>query len=146
AELAALTAAVDGADAPVCLVTGPAGVGKTAFALHWAYQRRADFPDGRLFADLRGFSDTPAPDAGTVLREFLLALGVPAPRVPETAAARGALFRSLTEGRRLLVVLDNARSSEQVRPLLPGGDHCATLVTSRDRLGGLVASDAARPV
>ncbi|MFI2644590.1 AfsR/SARP family transcriptional regulator [Streptomyces sp. NPDC018610] len=146
AELAALSAAVDAADAPVCLVTGPAGVGKTAFALHWAYQRRADFPDGWLFADLRGFSDTPAPDAGAVLREFLLALGTPAQRVPETAAARGALFRSLTEGRRLLVVLDNARSSEQVRPLLPGGDHCATLVTSRDRLGGLVASDAARPV
>ncbi|MGF1236980.1 AfsR/SARP family transcriptional regulator [Streptomyces sp. 2-6] len=146
AELAALDAAVGGGDAPVCLVTGPAGVGKTAFALHWAYRRRADFPDGRLFADLRGFSDTPAPDAGTVLREFLLALGVPAQRVPETAAARGALFRTLTEGRRLLVVLDNARSSEQVRPLLPGGDHCATLVTSRDRLGGLVASDAARPV
>ncbi|MFF8591103.1 BTAD domain-containing putative transcriptional regulator [Streptomyces sp. NPDC015220] len=146
AELTALSGAVADGEAPVCLITGPAGVGKTAFALHWAYQRRADFPDGRLFADLRGFSDTPAPDTGSVLREFLLALGVPAQRIPETAAARGALFRTLTQGRRLLVVLDNARSSEQVRPLLPGGDHCATLVTSRDRLGGLVATDAARPV
>ncbi|EYT84206.1 AfsR family transcriptional regulator, partial [Streptomyces sp. Tu 6176] len=145
-ELAALGRAVTATDAPVCLITGAAGVGKTAFALHWAHQHGAAFPDGRLFADLRGFSDTPAPDAGTVLREFLLALGVAPQRVPETTAARGALFRTLTDGRRLLVVLDNARSSEQVRPLLPGGDHCVTLVTSRDRLGGLIASDAARPL
>ncbi|MCM2421370.1 AfsR/SARP family transcriptional regulator [Streptomyces sp. RKAG293] len=146
AELASLARAVSAGDAPVCLVTGPAGVGKTAFAVHWAYDRRADFPDGRLFADLRGFSDTPAPEAGAVLREFLLALGTPAQRIPETPDAMGALFRSLTADSRLLVVLDNARSSEQVRPLLPGGDRCTTLVTSRDRLGGLIASDAARPV
>ncbi|MER5962882.1 BTAD domain-containing putative transcriptional regulator [Streptomyces sp. NPDC002057] len=146
AELAALDRAVRLGDGPVCLVTGPAGVGKTAFAVHWAYERRTDFPDGRLFADLRGFSDTPAPETAAVLREFLLALGVPPQRIPEAVEARGALFRSLTGTRRLLVVLDNARSSEQVRPLLPGGDHCTTLVTSRDRLGGLVASDAARPV
>ncbi|WP_329282618.1 AfsR/SARP family transcriptional regulator [Streptomyces sp. NBC_00691] len=146
AELAALDRVVRGGEGPVCLVTGPAGVGKTAFAVHWAYERRADFPDGRLFADLRGFSNTPAPETAGVLREFLLALGVQPQRIPEAVEARGALFRSLTAGRRLLVVLDNARSSEQVRPLLPGGDHCATLVTSRDRLGGLIASDAARPV
>ncbi|MFC9792130.1 BTAD domain-containing putative transcriptional regulator [Streptomyces sp. NPDC127584] len=146
AELAALDRAVRGGDGPVCLVTGPAGVGKTAFAVHWAYERRADFPDGRIFADLRGFSDTPAPETAAVLREFLLALGVRPQRIPEAVEARGALFRSLTAGRRLLVLLDNARSSEQVRPLLPGGDHCTTLVTSRDRLGGLIASDAARPV
>ncbi|MFG2835326.1 BTAD domain-containing putative transcriptional regulator [Streptomyces zaomyceticus] len=145
-ELAALDRAVRGGEGPVCLVTGPAGVGKTAFAVHWAYERRADYPDGRIFADLRGFSDTPAPEAAGVLREFLLSLGVPPQRIPEAVEARGALFRSLTAGRRLLVVLDNARSSEQVRPLLPGGDHCTTLVTSRDRLGGLIASDAARPV
>ncbi|MFI2205415.1 BTAD domain-containing putative transcriptional regulator [Streptomyces sp. NPDC020192] len=146
AELTGLDRAVADGDAPVCLITGPAGVGKTAFALHWAHRRRAAFPDGRLFADLRGFSDTPAPDTAAVLREFLPALGVPPEEVPETAVACGALFRSLTAGRRLLVVLDNARSSEQVRPLLPGGDHCATLVTSRDRLTGLIATDAARPV
>ncbi|MDV5148130.1 BTAD domain-containing putative transcriptional regulator [Streptomyces sp. SBC-4] len=146
AELAALDRAVGGVVAPLCLVTGPAGVGKSAFAVHWAYERRAGFPDGRLFADLRGFSDTPAPETAAVLREFLLALGVPTLRIPEAADARGALFRSLTAGRRLLVVLDNARSSEQVRPLLPGGDLCATVVTSRDRLSGLIASDAARPV
>ncbi|MFI1095418.1 BTAD domain-containing putative transcriptional regulator [Streptomyces sp. NPDC020917] len=146
AELAALSRAAAGGDAPVCLVTGPAGVGKTAFALHWAHRHGAGFPDGRLFADLRGFSDAPAPETAAVLREFLLALGTPEQAVPETAEAMGALFRSLTAGLRLLVLLDNARSSGQVRPLLPGGDHCTTVVTSRDRLGGLVASDAARPV
>ncbi|MFE5795838.1 BTAD domain-containing putative transcriptional regulator [Streptomyces sp. NPDC056503] len=146
AEAALLDRAAGGGDGPVCLVTGPAGVGKTAFAVHWAHRRRGGFPGGRLFADLRGFSDTPAPETGVVLREFLLALGVPQQRVPETAVGRGALFRSLTAGRRILVVLDNARSSEQVRPLLPGGEGCVTVVTSRDRLGGLIASDAARPV
>ncbi|WP_189851530.1 AfsR/SARP family transcriptional regulator [Streptomyces omiyaensis] len=146
AETGVLDRAAAGGEGPVCLVTGPAGVGKTAFAVHWAHRRRDGFPDGRLFADLRGFSDTPAPEAGVVLREFLLALGVPQQRVPETAVGRGALFRSLTAGRRMLVVLDNARSSEQVRPLLPGGEACVTVVTSRDRLGGLIASDAARPV
>ncbi|MFE7598151.1 BTAD domain-containing putative transcriptional regulator [Streptomyces sp. NPDC057494] len=146
AELAALDRAVRAGDGPVCLVTGPAGVGKTAFAVHWAYERRGDFPDGRLFADLRGFSDTAEPETAAVLREFLLALGVAPQRIPETVDARGALYRSLTGGRRLLVVLDNARSSEQVRPLLPGGAPCTTVVTSRDRLGGLIASDAARPV
>ncbi|MFD8288244.1 BTAD domain-containing putative transcriptional regulator [Streptomyces lavendulae] len=145
-ELAELTRAAGAGGAAVRLVTGPAGVGKTAFAVHWAHQRRADFPDGRLFADLRGFSDAQPPETGAVLREFLLALGVAPELVPETADARGALFRSLTAGRRLLLVLDDARSSAQVRPLLPGGDHCTTLVTSRNRLGGLVASDAARPL
>ncbi|MFE7158615.1 BTAD domain-containing putative transcriptional regulator [Streptomyces sp. NPDC057636] len=149
AELGALDQVLAGEDAPVCLLAGPAGVGKTALAVHWAHRRHARqdrFPDGVLFADLRGFSDTPAPETPTVLREFLLALGVPARRIPETTAAMGALYRSLAARRLLLVVLDNARTSAQVRPLLPGGDHCATLITSRDRLGGLIASDAATPV
>lgn len=145
-ELALLTSATAAPDAPVCLVTGPAGVGKTALAVHWAHEHRTAFPDGRLFADLQGFSDTPSPETPEVLREFLVALGVPARQIPETGAAMGALYRSLTADRRLLVVLDNAGGSEQVRPLLPGGDRCATVVTSRHRLGGLVATDAARPV
>ncbi|MFD7426849.1 BTAD domain-containing putative transcriptional regulator [Streptomyces sp. NPDC059818] len=145
AELAALSRAAAG-EAPVCLVTGPAGVGKTALALHWARRSPAAFPDGRLFADLRGFGDTGRPTSLEVLREFLLALGVPPRRVPESAQAAAALFRSLTDRRTLLVVLDNARDSAQVRPLLPGGTGCVTLVTSRHRLGGLIASDAARPV
>ncbi|MFD7717970.1 BTAD domain-containing putative transcriptional regulator, partial [Streptomyces sp. NPDC059814] len=145
AELAALSRAAAG-EAPVCLVTGPAGVGKTALALHWARRSPAAFPDGRLFADLRGFGDTGRPTSLEVLREFLLALGVPPRRVPESAQAAAALFRSLTDRRTLLVVLDNARDSAQVRPLLPGGTGCVTLVTSRHRLDGLIASDAARPV
>ncbi|MFE7467603.1 BTAD domain-containing putative transcriptional regulator [Streptomyces sp. NPDC057499] len=145
AELAALTRAAAG-EAPVCLVTGPAGVGKTALALQWAHRNSAAFPDGRLFADLRGFSDTGEPALIEVLREFLLALGVAPRRVPESVAAAAALFRSLTDRRRLLVVLDNARHSAIVRPLLPGGTDCVTLITSRHRLEGLIASDAARPV
>ncbi|MFH8513897.1 BTAD domain-containing putative transcriptional regulator [Streptomyces gelaticus] len=145
AELAALTRAAAG-EAPVCLVTGPAGVGKTALALQWAHRNPAAFPDGRLFADLRGFSDTGEPALIEVLREFLLALGVAPRRVPESVAAAAALFRALTDRRRLLVILDNARHSATVRPLLPGGTDCVTLVTSRHRLEGLIASDAARPV
>lgn len=144
AESAALTAAAAGPDGPVVVVTGPAGVGKTALAVHWAAGRRADFPDGTLYADLRGFSDTSDPEPAELLREFLVALDVPPCRMPESAHASGALFRSLTAELRLLVVLDNARTSAQVRPLLPTGPGCVTVVTSRARLTGLVASDAAR--
>ncbi|MBJ7906239.1 winged helix-turn-helix domain-containing protein [Streptomyces sp. DSM 110735] len=144
-ELAALSRAAAG-EAPVCLITGPAGVGKTALALQWAHHKASVFPDGRLYADLRGFSETGEPELTDVLREFLPALGVPPRRVPESASAAAALFRTLTERRRLLVVLDNARDSATVRALLPGGPDCVTLVTSRHRLEGLIASDAARPV
>lgn len=145
AELTALSRAAAG-EAPVCLVTGPAGVGKTALALHWARRSPAAFPDGRLFADLRGFGDTGEPTPLEVLREFLLALGVAPRRVPESVAGAAALFRSLTDRLSLLVVLDNARDSAQVRQLLPGGTDCVTLITSRNRLEGLIASDAAVPV
>ncbi|MFH8787076.1 AfsR/SARP family transcriptional regulator [Streptomyces roseoverticillatus] len=145
AELAALSRATAG-EAPVCLVTGPAGVGKTALVLHWAHHGRAGFPDGRLYADLRGFSDTGEPALIEVLRDFLPALGVAQHRIPESANGAAALFRSLAAGRQLLVVLDNARDSEQVRPLLPGGPHCVTVVTSRHRLPGLIVTDAARSV
>ncbi|MDV9199579.1 BTAD domain-containing putative transcriptional regulator, partial [Streptomyces sp. Wh19] len=148
AELSLLTARLAaGTNRPRrLLVTGMAGVGKTALALQWAHRNQAAFPDGRLSADLRGFSDTGEPALIEVLREFLLALGVAPRRVPESVAAAAALFRSLTDRRRLLVVLDNARHSATVRPLLPGGTDCVTLVTSRHRLEGLIASDAARPV
>ncbi|MFJ9718984.1 helix-turn-helix domain-containing protein [Streptomyces sp. NPDC101213] len=145
AELAALARATAGA-APVCLVVGPAGVGKTALVLHWAHHDPAGRADGRLYADLRGFSDTGEPALIEVLREFLLALGMPHSRIPESANGASALFRSLAADRRLLVVLDNARDSEQVRPLLPGGDRCVTVVTSRHRLPGLIVTDAARSV
>ncbi|MEV0497206.1 NB-ARC domain-containing protein, partial [Streptomyces spectabilis] len=145
AELTALSRAAAG-EAPVCLVTGPAGVGKTALAVHWAHRERAAFPGGLLYADLRGFSDAGEPDHLEVLREFLLALGVAPRRIPESAGAASALYRSLAADRQLLVVLDNARDSAQVRELLPGGARCVTVVTSRYRLRGLIASDAARPV
>ncbi|CAL9639825.1 hypothetical protein SUDANB120_06311 (plasmid) [Streptomyces sp. enrichment culture] len=145
AELDALTRATAG-EAPVCLVVGPAGVGKTALVLHWAHRGRAGFPDGRLYADLRGFGGTGEPVLMGVLREFLAALGVPPGRIPESANGAAALFRSLAADRRLLVVLDNARDSEQVRPLLPGGRRCVTVVTSRHRLPGLIVTDTARPV
>lgn len=145
AELTALSRAAS-AEAPVCLVTGPAGVGKSALVVHWAHLNHERFPDGRLHADLRGFSETGEPALIDVLREFLLALGVAPRRIPESVTRAGALFRSLTAGRRLLIVLDNVRASQQARPLLPGGTDCVTIVTSRHRLRGLIASDAARPV
>ncbi|CAM5337165.1 hypothetical protein SALBM135S_05623 [Streptomyces alboniger] len=145
AELAALSQAVAG-QTPVCLVVGPAGVGKTSLVLHWAHHGGAGFPDGRRYADLRGFGDTGEPALIEVLREFLLALGVPHGRIPESANGAAALFRSLAADRRLLVVLDNARDSEQIRPLLPGGRRCVTVVTSRHRLPGLIVTDTALPV
>ncbi|MEU1942631.1 transcriptional regulator [Streptomyces sp. NPDC059474] len=159
AELAELTRLTRGSAEPaqggsggypqeggIALLTGPAGVGKTGLAVHWGHAQAAAFPDGRLFADLRGFSGGEATVPAEVLREFLLALGTPAEQIPTSTEAASALYRSLAARRRLLVVLDNAGSSAQVRPLLPGGPHCATLVTSRSRLDGLIATDTARPV
>ncbi|MER7845672.1 AfsR/SARP family transcriptional regulator [Kitasatospora sp. NPDC096077] len=144
-ELAALDRAARSPGA-IAVVTGGAGIGKTALAVHWAHLHRAEFPDGQLFVDLCGHSQLPERPTGAVLRELLLALGLPAEQMPSSPAALAARYRELTYGRRMLIVLDNARRSEQVRPLLPDGDDCVTLVTSRDRLGGLVATDAARPV
>ncbi|MEU9110790.1 BTAD domain-containing putative transcriptional regulator [Streptomyces sp. NPDC048483] len=148
-QLAALTHVLTDhttGESPLAVVAGPAGVGKTACAVQWAHLHAAAFPDGQLFADLRGFGEGDEAPAAEILRDFLLALGTPPERVPGSAQAASALFRSLVAERRLLVVLDNARSSAQVRPLLPGGPRCATVVTSRSRLDGLVATDCARPV
>ncbi len=152
-ELAELTRLLGGPGAApvpaageVALVTGPAGVGKSAFAAHWAHAHGDAFPGGRLFADLRGFSGSEEAQPCEVLREFLLALGTPGDRIPASPQAASALYRSIVAGRKLLVVLDNARSSAQVRPLLPAGARCATIVTSRSRLDGLVATDSARPL
>ncbi|AJT65886.1 AfsR/SARP family transcriptional regulator [Streptomyces chattanoogensis] len=148
-QLAALTDALTDhttGESPLAVVVGPAGVGKTACAVQWAHLHASAFPDGQLFADLRGFGEGDEAPAAEILRDFLLALGTPPERVPGSAQAASALFRSLVAERRMLVVLDNARSSAQVRPLLPGGPRCATVVTSRSRLDGLVATDCARPV
>ncbi|MBT2448639.1 AfsR/SARP family transcriptional regulator [Streptomyces sp. ISL-43] len=132
-------------DGAIALVIGPAGVGKTALALQWAHSGQARYQDGTLFADLRGFGGAQV-EPVEIVREFLLALGVPARRMPESAAAAFALYRTLTEERELLVVLDNARKADQVRSLLPAGPSSAVLVTSRLRLGGLIVEELARPV
>ncbi|MFJ6793216.1 AfsR/SARP family transcriptional regulator [Streptomyces sp. NPDC091268] len=132
-------------DGAIALVIGPAGVGKTALALQWAHGGQTRYRDGTLFADLRGFGGAEV-EPVEIVREFLLALGVPARRMPESAAAAFALYRQLTADRALLVVLDNARKTDQVRALLPAGPDSAVLVTSRLRLGGLIVEELARPV
>jgi len=112
--------------------------------VHWAHQVAGRFPDGQLYVNLRGYDlDQPMPPADA-LAEFLRALGVPGPDIPAGADERAARYRSLMAGRRLLVLLDNAGSVQQVRPLLPASPGCLVLVTSRDSLPGLVARDGAR--
>ncbi|MEV7285043.1 tetratricopeptide repeat protein [Streptomyces sp. NPDC093252] len=124
---------------------GTAGIGKTTLAVHWGRLHRERFPDGQLYVDLRGFAPGRAPmTADEAVRGFLDAFRVPADRIPTGLDAQTALYRTLTEGRRLLIVLDNARDSAQVRPLLPGGAGCLVLVTSRRALTGLVAREQAR--
>lgn len=132
---------------PVQLITGTGGVGKTALAVHLAHQIKESFPDGQLYADLRGFGPTGSPLPSTdVVRTFLEALGVPESRIPVGPDARIGLYRSLLATRRVLVFLDNARDADQVRPLLPGSPDCFVLVTSRDALTGLVAVEGACPL
>ena len=148
-ELAALTGLLNvaGRRGPgtvvISAVSGPAGVGKTALAVYWAHQVADQFPDGQLYASLRGYDPGPPMTAADALAGFLRALGVAGPDIPAGQDERARRYRSLVAGRRMLIVLDNARSAEQVRPLLPGTHSCLTIVTSRRSLAGLVAREGA---
>ena len=150
-QLSRLGKLLDGGDRPATVVisaiAGTAGVGKTALAVHWAHTSLDRFPDGQLYANLRGFDPGgTVAMPGEVVRFFLDALDVPAQLVPEGLDAQTALYRSLLAERRMLVLLDNARDADQVRPLLPGTASCLVLVTSRNQLTGLIASAGALPL
>ncbi|WP_433325123.1 BTAD domain-containing putative transcriptional regulator [Spirillospora sp. CA-294931] len=144
AALAELDAAASAVEAVV--ITGAPGIGKSALAVRWAHGARERFPDGQLFADLRGHSPRPPASAAETLSGFLAALGVSAARIPSGEEAAATLFRTLLAERRMLVILDDAAEAGQVRALLPGGRGCLVVVTSRDRLAGLVAREGARRV
>ncbi|MGL5909558.1 MAG: BTAD domain-containing putative transcriptional regulator, partial [Phycicoccus sp.] len=128
------------------VVTGPAGVGKTALAVRWAHRVSHRFPDGQLYGDLRGVDPDGPVDAFEVVRGFLAALGVPARQIPAAPQAQVGLYRSVVAGRRVLVVLDDAASADQVRPLLPNSPDAGVVVTSRRRLTPLVVAEGARPL
>jgi len=149
ADLASLSRLVpgrggrDAAIPPVIVITGGAGVGKTALAVHWAHVMADTFPNGQLYVNLRGYSDTAPVTTLDALIALLHGLGVPAARVPADKGQAAAMYRSEMASRRMIVVLDNARSSEHVRLLLPGRSHSVTLITSRAGLTGLTARDGA---
>lgn len=128
----------------IVALAGTAGVGKTALALRWAHEIANDYPDGQLFVDLRGYDPGQPVPANDALAGFLRALGIPGQDLPVEPDERSALYRSLVADRRMLIVLDNAGSADQVRPLLPGTPASVVLVTSRDSLAGLVVRDGAR--
>jgi tetratricopeptide (TPR) repeat protein len=128
----------------VSAVAGTAGVGKTALAVRWAHRVRDTFPAGQLYVNLRGYDPGEPLAAADALAGFLRALGLAGQDVPADTAERAARYRSLLDGRRMLILLDNASSVEQVRPLLPGTSSCFVVVTSRDSLAGLVARDGAQ--
>jgi tetratricopeptide (TPR) repeat protein len=127
----------------VCVIAGTAGVGKTSLALHWSHQVQDRFPDGQLYVNLRGYDPGQPLTALEALHRFLSALGVPVTAAPPDTEAAAALYRSLLANRRMLIVLDNAATAAQVRPLLPGDSRCLAIVTSRGRLAGLAIREGA---
>ncbi|MFR9725302.1 BTAD domain-containing putative transcriptional regulator [Streptomyces sp. MS19] len=145
-EVGRITGLLRSGGMPIVYVEGTAGVGKTALVVHCAHQVVDDFPDGQLFADLRGFDPLGPAHPTEILGGFLRSLGVANQHVPPDTRERSSLFRSLLAKRRVLVVLDNAAHTEQIRPLLPGSPGCAVLITSQRRLTGLVAGEGARHV
>jgi DNA-binding SARP family transcriptional activator/Tfp pilus assembly protein PilF len=131
----------------ISAIDGTAGIGKTALAIRFAHQVADRFPDGQLYVNLRGFGPSGPPvTPAEALRGFLAALAVPAAGIPSGIEAQAALYRSLLAGRRMLIVLDNARDAEHVRMLLPGSAACLVLVTSRRQLASLVAAEGASPL
>jgi DNA-binding SARP family transcriptional activator/tetratricopeptide (TPR) repeat protein len=149
AELAALTSllvprpAARASALVISAIGGTAGVGKTALAVQWAHEVAGRFPDGQLYVNLRGYDPAEPVTSADALAGFLRALGVPGTDIPDGADDRSGLYRSRLAGRRVLVLLDNARDAGHVRPLLPGDPGCVAVVTSRDGLAGLVATDGA---
>jgi tetratricopeptide (TPR) repeat protein len=134
-----------GTTAVISVISGTAGVGKTALAVHWAHQVAEHFPDGQLYVNLRGFDPSGPPvRPEDAVRGFLAALGIPPERIPVGLDARTGLLRSLLAGRRMLVLLDNARDAGQVRPLLSAAPGCLTLITSRNELTSLAATHSAQ--
>ncbi|HZM80441.1 MAG TPA: BTAD domain-containing putative transcriptional regulator [Candidatus Limnocylindrales bacterium] len=131
----------------LAVIHGTGGIGKTALAVRWAHRAAARFPDGQLFVNLRGFDPAGEPmNPAEAVRGFLDALCVPAERIPVGLDAQASLYRTMLSGRRMLIVLDNARDVDQVRPLLPGSRGCMAIITSRHELTGLVAVEGAQPL
>jgi tetratricopeptide (TPR) repeat protein/transcriptional regulator with XRE-family HTH domain len=131
----------------ISAIAGTAGIGKTTLAVRWAHRVARRFDDGQLYVNLRGFDPLATPmDPAEAIRGLLEALGVASDRQPASLAGQVGLYRSLLAGRRVLVVLDNARDADQVRPLLPSSPGCLALVTSRNQLTGLIAAEAAHPI
>ncbi|WP_166355762.1 AfsR/SARP family transcriptional regulator [Phytoactinopolyspora limicola] len=152
-ELAALDALVEPpSETPsrsplITVIAGTAGVGKTTLAVHWAHRIARHFPDGQLYVNLRGYDPSgQSAQPAAVIREFLDALHVPQHEIPDSPTARAGLYHSLLAERRMLVLLDNARDTNQVAPLLPAAPGCLIVITSRDHLTGLVMTYGARPV
>ncbi|MFC5220328.1 AfsR/SARP family transcriptional regulator [Streptomyces coerulescens] len=152
AELTEVDMMLDGDDGipahvGVAVITGMAGVGKSTFAVHWAHRVAARFPDGQLYINLRGFDPSGLPvSPDQALRTVLESFGTEPTGLPQDSDALAACYRTHLAGRRLLLLLDNARDARQVRPLLPANPGCMVIVTSRNRLSSLIATDGARPV